>query len=452
MVTRPGWYALLAAGCFTACSVDIRPLTVREPPPATIVIATFEDNDARPADPRFRPFQFYSYSPALDGLPPDAFVTSPIVRPGHDSNFALGLNWHLIDAPDGAASAPGVGVRTLVHGFIDLSAYSRLTFGEKYVATAGCQSVTQLKVTIFCDEHNTAFMAFTSLTPGWNNAVLNFSDFVESSYPGPNGTARSECFKVVDNIDFSVSMVLADGSCGAGELSLDDLSIRPPSGEAAGQSDGGIDGRGDADSAAPSVCQGTPPPSPLITDFSDAIDGAPIRFGMAPNITGQTFAYAAPGLAAPVLSVASAGVGGLGLKVAVDPGAATNPANTWLGFGVFFDSCIDASAFNAVKFTVAGDLGNCPIRFAATSSQTVVPANHPLGSCTLANCFPPSIPLKSTGTTIVRFSDFPSGNAGSPDLVDPSALIGVEWQMDTSVDFACHANFVVDDLSFVSMP
>lgn len=436
-----------------ACSVDIRPLRVRPKAPEAIVIATFEDNDARPEDARFLPFQFYSFPAALPDLPPGAFVRSPIVSPGHDSNYALGLNWHLIDDTDGAPSSPGVGVRTLVDGIIDLSGYSRFTFGEKYTATAGCQAVPEVKVTFFCGEHNTAFMAFAPLTSDWSNAVLDFTDFVESYYPGPNGTPRADCFRVIDNIDFSVSMTLADGACGAGDLSLDDLSIRPPTGNQAQPSDAGVDETGDM--SAPAACIGTPPASPIIADFSDAIAGSPVTFGAPPNITGRTYAYAAPGLTPPVLSVAADEAGEPGLRVVANPGAATTSTNTWLGFGVSFDACLDVSAFNAVRFTMTGDFGNCPIRFAAASSQTLAPTVDPLGSCTLANCYPPSIPLTSTGTTVVRFAELRSGSAshaGSPNLVDATALIGLQWQMDTPVGVGCGASFAISDLSFLTAP
>jgi hypothetical protein len=449
MVTRSGSYAVLAAGwalSFIACSIDIRPLGVKDPSPPTIVIATFEDGDARPEDPRFEPFRFWSYSPSRPDLPPGAFVESPLVSPGASSNFAVGLNWTVIDLPDGKPNYPGVGLDTIPTGSIDLSGYSRIVFTQRYEHEGSCQAVRNLTVVLGCDEHNTSFRSEVSMASAWMTTTIPFASFAEPSYLPPTGTTLDQCLKVVSIIIFQAQVDLADGDCASGRLSIDNLSIRSGT-EPAGSSDGGVDGA--AETATSTACRGTPTASPLITDFSEPIAGTPITFGVAPNITGATFAYAAPGLTPPVLSITSAGVGASALHVVADPGGATDSANTSFGFGLDFDGCIDASAFSAVRFTIAGDFGNCPIRFAATSSQTVSPANHPLGTCALANCYPPSIPLTSTGTTIIPFSQLRSGN---PNLVDSTALIGVQWQLDTSVGVGCKADFIIDDLSFVSAP
>lgn len=200
----------------------------------------------------------------------------------------------------------------------------------------------------------------------------------------------------------------------------------------------------------PMPCVGTPPASPLITDFADAVAGDPILFGTSPNLTGGTFSYAAPVLTASTLSVVAGANGTPALQVAASPGPAPDPANTWFGFGLFFDSCVDASAYNAVSFTVNGSLGDCSIRFAVTSSQNVSPTDDPRGACTEASCFPPSTPFMTTGTNVIRFADFTF--PGSPNIVDPRSLIGIQWQMDTPVGLGCTASFTIDDISFVNAP
>ena len=49
---------------------------------------------------------------------------------------------------------------------------------------------------------------------------------------------------------------------------------------------------------------------------------------------------------------------------------------------------------------------------------------------------------------MVRFFDF--SFPGSPNIVDPTSLVGIQWQMDTPVGVACNANFSIDDIRFVN--
>jgi hypothetical protein len=230
------------AACGGGCNIDPRSLTVHDggpgnPPP--LVIATFEHGTAQPDDPRFLPFQYYAYNETADSA-----VTSPLAVPGHNSNAALGLNWIVFDAPNGHPDYPGVGVRTLVNGSIDLSGYSRIVFGLKYSPTpagpllgaAGCFPVPALTVSIGCSEHNTSFRKNVPMTSDWTTVTAAFADFAEPSYLPATGTAFEDCLKVVDGIDFSAQVDLADGQCASGGLLLDDISVRPPL-----ETDGGAD-------------------------------------------------------------------------------------------------------------------------------------------------------------------------------------------------------------------
>lgn len=225
-----------------------------------------------------------------------------------------------------------------------------------------------------------------------------------------------------------------------------------PSGHAGAGGQGGQGGQAGTGGGAPppSPCVGSPPASALITDFSDAVAGDPILFGTPPQIEGGTFSYAATGLTPPVLTLATGANGSPALAVASNPGQPNDPANGFFGFGLFFDSCVDASAYNAVKFTVNGTLGDCAIRFAVTSSENVSPADDPRGTCTeTTGCFPPSTPITATGTVVVPFFGFTF--PGSPNVVDPTSLVGIQWQMDAQ-GIACHASFTIDDISFIAAP
>jgi len=65
----------------------------------SILLGDFENHTARPQDTRFANYQFYAYNPNSP-LPAGAFVNSPLVAPGYNSNYGLGLNWEVIDVKD----------------------------------------------------------------------------------------------------------------------------------------------------------------------------------------------------------------------------------------------------------------------------------------------------------------------------------------------------------------
>jgi hypothetical protein len=191
----------------------------------TILLGNFENDTAVPPDLRFNPYQYYAYNPSYP--PPGAFVTSPLVSPGYDSNFALGLNWKVIDPLDGVPNYPGVGVRTVVGtGFVDLSGYDRIVFAQLYQHTDSCKALQSLSVVIGCDELNTSYVGAVAPAPTWTTSTLAFKGFVEQSYTPPSGYSLAQCLAVANRVDFQANNNLADGDCASGSLSLDNIEIR----------------------------------------------------------------------------------------------------------------------------------------------------------------------------------------------------------------------------------
>lgn len=226
-------------------------------PPGTILLGDFEDHTAKPQDRRFANYQYYAYNPS-DTLPDGAFVKSPLVQPGYVSNYALALNWKVIDVPNGKADYPGVGVRTLVStGFVDLSGYDRIMFSHMYTQTDECRAVRNLTVSIGCDELNTSFMGFVHLASDWTTSSLLFDTFAEPTYLPPSGHTMSECLALANSVVFQAQVDLSDGECASGNLSLDDIQIRPraPS----------VDG-GDGSTPSPGI--------PIAPDENGIFDGA----------------------------------------------------------------------------------------------------------------------------------------------------------------------------------
>jgi hypothetical protein len=242
--------AVLALGAAAGCSVDNRTLMTGPGPNAistgAILIGTFENGVARPEDPRFATYQYYAYNPDTN-LPPGAYVRSPIVAPGYNSNYALGLDWEVIDPLDGVNNYPGVGVRTLAaQGFVDLTGYDRLVFAQRYQHSGDCNILHNITILIFCDELNTSFTVNVPTSPTWTTSSVPFSSFAEPAYQTPSGYGINDCLAVMSSLDFTAQAVLNDGECGSGNLTFDNIEIRPapaaPDAGTTADADAGTDG------------------------------------------------------------------------------------------------------------------------------------------------------------------------------------------------------------------
>lgn len=200
----------------------------------SILLGDFENRIAKPQDSRFQNYQYYAYNPNAP-LPAGAFVNSPLVAPGFNSNFALGLNWQVIDVRDMTQSFPGVGVRTKAIGFVDLTGYDRIVFAHQYTHTGACQAIQNITVIIACEELNTSFWHQVPVSPTWTTSSISFSTFAEPTYLPPSGHTLAECLAVANVVIFQGQIDLIDGDCASGSLSLDNIEIRA----AAPGSDGG---------------------------------------------------------------------------------------------------------------------------------------------------------------------------------------------------------------------
>ena len=209
---------------------------------------------------------------------------------------------------------------------------------------------------------------------------------------------------------------------------------------------GGSTGTGGTGGAPqPMLCTGTPPASPLLTDFSDAsveADGDIVLAG-SPGLPGFAYKYAAPGLTAPTLTPT-----GSALAVAAHPGTPTDPSTAWSGVGIGFDACIDGGAYVGIKFTLAGDTGNCGLTVAAAFAENTSPANAPQGTCITEPCYYPSAPVFGTGTITVPFASMFGGNPLT--AVDAKTLLGVQWQLNAPADGSCTASFTIADVELVT--
>lgn len=127
------------------------------------------------------------------------------------------------------------------------------------------------------------------------------------------------------------------------------------------------------------------------------------------------------------------------------------------GGGLLFDSCVNASTFNAVQFTAAitsGSLPGCDWQvLLLTQDQRPVTATDPTGGTCTSNCYrlpafaPATIPTATATTFVAPFSGFsnPSGSA----IAAPTQIVGLQWQVN-SAPGACTVELRIDNIKFVS--
>jgi len=193
----------------------------------------------------------------------------------------------------------------------------------------------------------------------------------------------------------------------------------------------------------------TAPTDGLIADFAD-VDS------MGIEISGGIISWAAPKAVNPAAPTYTTSGGALTITVNLSPTSTPQ----FVGTMVFFNKCIDASAFSGVQFTVSGSLSGCQMQYA---TGDVAHQDVTLGSAYAtgpAGSYAPQIiigadALTSTARTIkVPFGR--SDNPGSPaTAIDPTKLIFTQWQFtvpvapqdDGGVDL-CTGSVRVDDVRF----
>ncbi|HEY7374260.1 MAG TPA: hypothetical protein VIF57_19010 [Polyangia bacterium] len=181
----------------------------------------------------------------------------------------------------------------------------------------------------------------------------------------------------------------------------------------------------------------------------------------ASGIHGSKFPYSKPasGDAAATASATAdvdANAGNLKLTLTVGPG-------DYAGGGLAFDRCIDASAFNALRFTAyiaSGDLTGCPfVSQVQTFEQRPLNASPP-GGCDqdAGSCYSlPSAPVTLTTspqTFTLPFASFTP--AGTNPL--GGQIVALQWQLTSgdapddagSPQPSCTAEIRIDDIDFVT--
>jgi hypothetical protein len=214
---------------------------------------------------------------------------------------------------------------------------------------------------------------------------------------------------------------------------------------------------GAAGAAATSCVAGgtVPPVVPLITDFSDAAadptNVGEFRYGgnmPSTRVQGGTSRFAS-GATKGTLSVAG---GALTFAATVDAPSTAN-MYPFSGFVVYVDgpTCVNATAYTGVSFTLTGTLGTCQLVFSFGYADDLAATSDAMrGLCTAASCYPSQFMI-TTATTTVSFTALPVTMGVPVVAVDKGKLTGVQWQLQpaSGATAGCTGSITVDNISFM---
>jgi|SRR5579871_1258949 len=189
----------------------------------------------------------------------------------------------------------------------------------------------------------------------------------------------------------------------------------------------------------------------LIADFSPPDGGAPDASGSVGAIEVGGTVYAYGGSATPQYSFR-------GGALEIVESASSTSATQYVGVGITFADCVDASAFRGVRFSIAGSVSGCAMNFTATISEDTyndgTTNSDPQGACILGllDCYSPLVDV--TGLTsapqTISFA-WPAFMYGMPDqTIDPATITGVAWSFAIAAgpSGTCAADVSIDDVSF----
>ena len=227
-------------------------------------------------------------------------------------------------------------------------------------------------------------------------------------------------------------------------------------GSGGGVDNGGSGGAGGSAGAGGRACTAsttsTADADGLIADFENADGGSNLG-----GIKGGILAYNGPIVGGPGSPTYTVSGGTLNI---VDSTAATS-APQYVGVVVYFDSCIDASAFTGVQFDISGSFSGCTMQYAtgdvAHQDETVVAPTFATGP---AGSYPPQSTisvgqLTSAPQTIMEpFAGYTIAGGPNPP-VDTSKLILTLWQFTVPAGVpgdggtpGCTASIAIDNVKF----
>jgi len=187
------------------------------------------------------------------------------------------------------------------------------------------------------------------------------------------------------------------------------------------------------------------------------------KYCNASGLRGSVFSYSGPAAedgGAPISSNmhgVDAPAENFRLTLMAGPGG-------YAGGGISFDHCVNASSFNALRFSAwvsGGDLTGCTFQAYLQTFEQRPTSQAPAGGCSAATCYsfpasPDLAPLSSTPKTFTVPFTMLTSSATHTNPV-PGQIVGLQWQVnsgpaleDGGVQQSCMVEIRIDDVDFVT--
>ncbi len=135
--------------------------------------------------------------------------------------------------------------------------------------------------------------------------------------------------------------------------------------------------------------------------------------------------------------------------------AAGTASPRYVGFVIYFNDCINASAFTGIEFTISGTMTGCTLQLSANYSENDNKASDPAkGSCSMPpapDCYSNQKGVTDITTTQTSVQVPWSGFAGGvpTGLTDSTQLTGIQWQLTIPAGTGtCAADISISDVKF----
>ncbi|HVV52309.1 MAG TPA: hypothetical protein VHO06_21760 [Polyangia bacterium] len=129
----------------------------------------------------------------------------------------------------------------------------------------------------------------------------------------------------------------------------------------------------------------------------------------------------------------------------------------YVGTVLYFNNCIDASAFSGVEFDFGGTISGCTIQYSSNDVPHDDMGTDKKGTCTLGTaCYSPQASITTVSATAAQVQEpWITTAGGNPSAVlDPKQLTGIQWQFtipaaaDGGTASACMANLNISQIKF----
>ena len=241
------------------------------------------------------------------------------------------------------------------------------------------------------------------------------------------------------------------GSTAAGETGGTSSTSTTAGGNATGghtgnsSATGGANATGGGTAAAGSTALGcqtsAAPATALISDFSGGLSDA----GKILVTGGGTLTYGTP---APTIEETN---GALHVTLNATPGTSA----LYLGFGIYFNGCVDGHTYTGVKFDIGGTMTGCTMQYSFNFREDDANATDAKGSCTAASCYAAQAAVTvpaTTATISIAYSGVSGGApvAGALTTASETYLTGVQWQFTVAANATanCVVDLTLDNVTF----